>query len=58
MKYDIAIIGGGIIGSAVAYFLARTHRAGSVAVVEPDPSYRLASTPQGAGGVGVTGRLG
>jgi glycine/D-amino acid oxidase-like deaminating enzyme len=51
MKYDIAIIGGGIIGSAVAYFLARTHRAGSVGVIEPDPSYRLAATPQGAGGV-------
>jgi glycine/D-amino acid oxidase-like deaminating enzyme len=51
MSYDIAIIGGGIIGSAVAYFLARTHQAGSLAVIEPDPSYRLAATPQGAGGV-------
>jgi glycine/D-amino acid oxidase-like deaminating enzyme len=51
LKYDIAVIGGGIIGSAAAYFLARTHQAGSVAVIEPDPSYRLAATPQGAGGV-------
>lgn len=51
MKYDIVIIGGGIIGSAIAYFLARTNQAGSIAVIEPDPSYRLAATPQGAGGV-------
>jgi glycine/D-amino acid oxidase-like deaminating enzyme len=51
MKYDIAIIGGGIIGSAIAYFLARTNRSGSIAVIEPDLSYRLAATPQGAGGV-------
>jgi glycine/D-amino acid oxidase-like deaminating enzyme len=48
---DILVIGGGIIGSAVAYFLARAHQAGSVAVIEPDPSYRLAATPHGAGGV-------
>jgi len=51
MKYDIAIIGGGIIGSAIAYFLARTGQAGSVAVIEPDPTYRLAATPHGAGGI-------
>jgi FAD-dependent oxidoreductase domain-containing protein 1 len=51
VKYDITIVGGGIIGSAIAYFLARTGRAGSVVVIEPDPSYRLAATPRGAGGV-------
>ena len=51
MKYNIAIMGGGIIGSAIAYFLARTGRAGSVAVIEPDPTYHLAATPHGAGGV-------
>jgi glycine/D-amino acid oxidase-like deaminating enzyme len=28
MKYNIAIIGGGIIGSAIACFLARTGQAG------------------------------
>jgi len=51
MKYDIAIIGGGIMGSAAAYFLARSGNAGSVCVIEPDPTYTLATTPQGAGGV-------
>ncbi|MGI9406453.1 MAG: NAD(P)/FAD-dependent oxidoreductase [Hyphomicrobiaceae bacterium] len=51
MKWSIAIIGGGIMGSAAAYFLARSTEAGSIVVVEPDPSYEHATTPQGAGGV-------
>ena len=51
MKHDIVIIGGGITGSAAAYFLARSGAAGSVAVIEPDPTYQFATTPQGAGGV-------
>lgn len=51
MKNDIVIIGGGIMGSAAAYFLARSGNAGSVTVIEPDPSYSKATTPQGAGGI-------
>ena len=51
VKHDIIIIGGGITGSAAAYFLARSGAAGSVAVIEPDPTYEFATTPQGAGGV-------
>ncbi len=51
MKFDVVIIGGGIIGSAAAYFLAHAGNAGRVAVIERDPSYTLAATPQGAGGV-------
>jgi len=51
MKFDIVIIGGGIVGSAAAYFLAVSGRAGTIAVIEPDPSYSKASTPAGAGGV-------
>ncbi|MEM7536918.1 MAG: FAD-binding oxidoreductase [Chloroflexota bacterium] len=50
-KYTIAIIGGGIIGSSIAYFLARTGQAGSIVVIEPDPTYTRATTPNGAGGV-------
>jgi FAD-dependent oxidoreductase domain-containing protein 1 len=51
MKYDVAIIGSGAIGSSVAYFL-RSHAAPcSVAVVERDPTYALASTPRASGGV-------
>jgi len=50
-KFDIIIIGGGIIGSATAFFLTQRGFGGKVAVIEPDPTYEFASTPQGAGGV-------
>jgi len=48
---DIAIIGGGIIGSALAYFLARSGRAGAIVVLEADLDYQRATTPTGAGGI-------
>ena len=51
IKVDIAIIGGGITGSSAAYFLSKSGKAGSVAVIEPDPTYEMATTPRGAGGV-------
>jgi FAD-dependent oxidoreductase domain-containing protein 1 len=51
MNYDIAIIGGGIIGSSAGYFLSLAANAGRVCVIEPDPTYARASTPHGAGGV-------
>ena len=51
MSLDIAIIGGGIVGSAAAYFLARTGRAGKVSVIEPDPSYAFSATPAANGGI-------
>ena len=50
MKYSVAIIGGGIIGSSAAYFLARAGNDVSVAVIEKDSSYSNATTSQGAGG--------
>ncbi len=51
MRVDIVIVGGGVVGSAAAYFLARTGRAGKVAVVEPDPSYEFSATPAANGGI-------
>ncbi len=51
MKSDIVIIGGGIVGSAAAYFLGLGGQAGTVTVIEPDPTYARAATPAGAGGV-------
>lgn len=50
MKVDVCIAGGGIMGLATAVFLKRLDPAVAVAVVEPDPSYALASTPRAAGG--------
>ena len=51
MTIDILIIGGGLIGSSVAYHLAKSCKAGHVVVLEPDPTYEFATTPKGSGGV-------
>ncbi|MEM7115246.1 MAG: FAD-binding oxidoreductase [Chloroflexota bacterium] len=51
MKTNIAIIGGGVIGSFIAYFLQQSGRADDIVVIEPDASYELAATTKGAGGV-------
>ncbi len=45
----VIIIGGGIVGSAAAFFLARA--GADVVVIEADFSYAKATSPQGAGGV-------
>ena len=42
--YDVIIIGGGIMGSAAAYYLMKTDHTLKVAVVERDPTYVKAST--------------
>ena len=51
MGIDILIIGGGLIGSSVAYHLAKSGKAGEIVVLEPDPTYEFATTPKGSGGV-------
>jgi len=49
---DVAVIGGGVIGSAIAYFLmASGDFDGNVAVIERDSTYARASTPLSVGGV-------
>ena len=42
MRVDVAIIGGGAIGAAAAYYLRIRPRTGRVAVIERDTSYQLA----------------
>lgn len=39
-----------MMGSAVAYFMLYEAPGTRVAVVEPDPTYELASTPRASGG--------
>ena len=51
MQADIVILGGGIIGSSIAYHLARTGRAGHIVVIERDPTYEHAATPRSNGGI-------
>jgi glycine/D-amino acid oxidase-like deaminating enzyme len=48
--FDILIIGGGIVGSSVAYFLKQRDASLDVAVIEPDPTYEFASTVRASGG--------
>lgn len=51
-NYDIVIVGGGVIGSAIAYFLtAQPDFDGRVLVVERDPTYASSSTALSAGSI-------
>lgn len=44
MKCDVAIVGGGVMGASVAFWLTRMQPGLSVTVVERDPSYARAAT--------------
>jgi glycine/D-amino acid oxidase-like deaminating enzyme len=44
-RYDVVIIGGGVMGCATAYSLMSIDPGLSIAVVERDPTYTHASTP-------------
>lgn len=48
---DVLVIGGGVIGASVAYFLRNRPSPPHVTVVERDPTYANASTPRASGGV-------
>ena len=49
---DVVIVGGGVIGSSIAYFLTQSADFdGQVVVLEQDPSYQIASTPRSLGGI-------
>ncbi len=51
-SYDVVIIGGGVMGSATAYFLAAEEAFdGSVLVVERDPTYQNAPSARATGGI-------
>jgi len=51
-SYDVVIVGGAVIGSAIAYFLsANPDFAGSVLIVERDPTFSQASTALSASSI-------
>jgi glycine/D-amino acid oxidase-like deaminating enzyme len=51
-KFDVAIVGGAVIGAAIAYFLKSVEGfAGSVALIERDPAFRTSSTTLSASGI-------
>jgi FAD-dependent oxidoreductase domain-containing protein 1 len=50
-QYDVAIVGGGVVGSAVAYYLEKHGFSGSVAIVEKDTTYANSCTARSAGGI-------
>jgi FAD-dependent oxidoreductase domain-containing protein 1 len=50
--FDVIIIGGGIIGTSIAYFLAAQQEFhGSILIVEKDPTYAHCSTTLSVGGI-------
>ncbi|MEP3247850.1 MAG: FAD-binding oxidoreductase [Sneathiella sp.] len=52
MNFDSVIIGGGVIGSSIAYFLSANAPSGMrIAVIEKDPTYQTGSTARSAGGI-------
>ena len=53
MSADVAVIGGGIVGSCVAYFLATMAPSLDVVVIEPERDYAHASTLRASGGCRV-----
>jgi FAD-dependent oxidoreductase domain-containing protein 1 len=50
-RADIAIVGGGIMGSALAYWLTRLEPSASVVVIERDPTYATASSALSAASI-------
>lgn len=53
-KFDLIIVGGGIMASSVAYNLYNDGYTGSIGIFEKDRTYEYASTPRSEGGVRQT----
>lgn len=49
--YDIVIVGGGVVGSASAYYLRKHGFSGAIAMVEKDTTWQFGCTARSAGGL-------
>lgn len=49
-KYDVVIVGGGVVGSMIALHLANLDNNRKIVVIERDSTYRIASAQLSAGG--------
>jgi sarcosine oxidase len=50
-SYDVIIVGGGVVGSASAYYLKKLGFTGSVAIIEKDTSWQSGCTARSCGGL-------
>ena len=50
-RVDVAIVGGGVMGSATAYYLHKQGFTGSIAIIEKDPTFAYSCTARSAGGI-------
>jgi FAD-dependent oxidoreductase domain-containing protein 1 len=50
-RYDVVVVGGGVIGAATAWHLLEAEPSLAVAVIEPDPGYEMAASSVASGGV-------
>ena len=50
-KFDVVIVGGGVVGSASAYYLKKHGFTGTVAIIEKDTSWQTGCTARSVGGI-------
>ena len=49
--YDVLVVGGGIMGSSTAHWLASKDKTLRIGVIEPDPTYQTSATTLSVGGL-------
>ena len=49
--YDVLVVGGGIMGSSTAHWLAARDKTLRIGVIEPDPTYHTSATTLSVGGL-------
>jgi glycine/D-amino acid oxidase-like deaminating enzyme len=50
-NYDVVIVGGGVVGSASAYYLRKLGFTGTIAIIERDTTWQSGCTARSAGGL-------